>query len=722
MEQKGEGKVLILGLIVVLSVVFLALGQEGDESDWWEYYFDDLEWSVPVYRGAIIGPPEIEDWEPNGVGIGDYNEDGRLDLVVSNYNEGYVLVDGEIHGRLTVLLGNEQGGFTLLERDTFEYSIESYEYWLAGDILSEDFNEDGHLDLGFTMNGEIIVLYGDGGGGFTDPLTLDSGGYLTWGVVACDFNEDGHADIACADGEQRVIAIFLGDGEGGFSSPVLHPTRMSPWKLAPADFDEDGHVDLATVEGRETETSPIIGASLFLGKGDGDFEAPLAIAVSEQPVNVAGDDFDGDGHQDLVFLYPHRSSLDVVLGNGDGSFQEPIEYPLPKYNPFYLDTGDFDADGRSDVVIGFWSGVQSRLLLSDGKGGFSRTSDFWAGTASAGITATDIDKDGHLDIVNFSKRLVFIAKGDGQGHLGATWFRPSPEPPPSGFTWNRIGSKEVGDFNEDGLMDFVDPDWDGDSIELFLGNEEGGIVEAPASPFYVGEDPEDIVAGDFNEDGHMDAATAVDNDIVVLLGNGQGGFGAPANFAAGGEPWSLDKGDFNEDGHLDIVTANWWSDDVSCLLGDGKGRFTIAPGSPIASEKLNPKSIAVGDFNNDTQLDLITANGGEWDGSLALLLGDGSGTFSDPAFFYVGGDPFAVVTGDFNGDGNLDVVIGAFHSTRTVVLGDGRGGFLYMAVFSDWQELYRPLVVRDYDDDGDLDFHSRITFLNTMEGYPGEGK
>jgi hypothetical protein len=281
----------------------------------------------------------------------------------------------------------------------------------------------------------------------------------------------------------------------------------------------------------------------------------------------------------------------------------------------------------------------------------------------------------------------------------------------------------MGDFNEDGYVDFVYADQDADAVELLLGDSEGGKHTAPGSPVPVGRLPRDAIAGDFNEDGHLDAVVVNggSDDISILLGDGQGGLSLPTSFAVGDSPRSLVKGDFNEDGHLDIATCHGGLEDaLYVLLGDGNGGFTAASGSPVSLEEMNPQSIAVGDFDNDFHLDLIIASGGEWDGGLALLLGDGSGAFANPTFFFVGGDPFAVSAGDFNGDGNLDVVIGAFHSTRTVVLGDGRGGFLYMAVFSDWRELYLPLVVRDYDEDGDLDFHSRITFLNTMGGYPEE--
>jgi hypothetical protein len=720
MKQKGEGKVLILGLIVVLSVVFLALGQEGDEWDW-EAAFANLRWAAPVYRGAIIGVPELVTWHPNGVGVGDFNEDGRQDLVVSTFNLFARWEEGEIAGRITILLANEEGGFTVFSRGVFNYCLESPEDWLIGAILVSDLNEDGHLDLIFRVNGKIVALLGDGRGGVSEPRTLESEGYLSRRLVLSDFNEDGHVDVACADPLKFSVAVYIGNGTGGFLSPTFHRTRGIPATVASGDFDGDGHVDLVAVEAADTEVLPTGGVAILLGNGEGEFGEPIVVGVLEHPFDVAVGDVDADSHLDLAVLHSTWPCLVIVLSDGNGGFLDPLEHPLPEYGPTFLDTGDFDEDGCTDVVVAFMGSSESMLLLSDGEGRFARSVDFWTGYVASSVTVLDIDQDGHLDVViaAVQDQLVSVANGDGRGHLGATWFQPSPEPPPSGFSWRRVRSEKMGDFNEDGHVDFIGSSWEKGHVYLMLGDREKMVTEAPGSPFPVARHLNEVSAGDFNEDGHLDAAACNDGTVHILFGNGRGDLGLPVSLGVGESPWDLVAGDFNEDGHLDIITANWGSKDLSCLLGDGRGDFTPAPKSPLSLGEARPEAITFGDFNNDGHLDLVTANGSEM--NLALLIGNGNGTFLEPLFLYVGGKPFAVATGDFDGDGNLDLVVGNFRNTRTILLGNGKGGFSYMAVFSDWRELYLPLVVRDYDGDGDLDFFSDITFLNTMEGYPEEG-
>ncbi len=221
-----------------------------------------------------------------------------------------------------------------------------------------------------------------------------------------------------------------------------------------------------------------------------------------------------------------------------------------------------------------------------------------------------------------------------------------------------------------------------------------------ATNFSVGSTPYSVTTGDFNGDGKLDLATAnFDSDNVsVLLGNGSGGFGAATNFGAGTSPVSVTTGDFNGDGKLDLATANANSNNVSVLLGDGSGGFGAATNFSVGS---TPYSVTTGDFNGDGKLDLATAN--LYSANVSVLLGNGSGGFGSATNFGAGTSPVSVTTGDFNGDGKLDLATANFLSDNvSVLLGNGSGGF---GAATNFGAGTNPVSVTtgDFNGDGKLD-------------------
>ncbi|MGD1834297.1 MAG: FG-GAP repeat domain-containing protein, partial [Nitrososphaeraceae archaeon] len=154
-------------------------------------------------------------------------------------------------------------------------------------------------------------------------------------------------------------------------------------------------------------------------------------------------------------------------------------------------------------------------------------------------------------------------------------------------------------------------------------------------------------------DTNLDIVTAnqAENEIAVLLGNGDGTFGTSTEFTVGGvnpNPVSVAVGFFNADTNLDIVTANQASNEISVFLGDGTGSFGTSTQFTVGASVPGPVSVAVGFFNADTNLDIVTANP---IGTVSVFLGNGDGTFGTSTEFTVGGtdpEPFSVAVGNFN--------------------------------------------------------------------------
>jgi uncharacterized protein (TIGR03437 family) len=196
-------------------------------------------------------------------------------------------------------------------------------------------------------------------------------------------------------------------------------------------------------------------------------------------------------------------------------------------------------------------------------------------------------------------------------------------------------------------------------VTVLLGSASGGFTPAAGSPFPVGMAPQFLLLMDANSDAIPDLVTAnfKTNNVSVLLGDGAGRFAAAAGspFSTGSGPDGLAAGDFNGDGKPDLAVANYNSSTVSLLVGNGSGGFSFAPLGPFPVGR-NPTSIIAVDVDGDGKLDLVTTNYTSNDES--VLLGSGTGNFTADAKspYAVGAGPTKVVTADLNGDGQPDLM------------------------------------------------------------------
>lgn len=234
---------------------------------------------------------------------------------------------------------------------------------------------------------------------------------------------------------------------------------------------------------------------------------------------------------------------------------------------------------------------------------------------------------------------------------------------PIGNTLSLGGPFVVADFNGDGKMDVAGPATpDANFVAVSLGNGDGTLQ--PAMTFAVGSfPPRSVAVGDFNGDGKLDLATAntrqyEPGNVSILLGNGDGTFGPAVNYTAGTEPFSVAVGDFNADGKLDLAVANRGDGaldpgSLSILLGIGDGRFRPAVSYAVGTY---PMAVVVGDFNRDGKLDLAVAN--RLSRNISILLGNGDGTFPTPVPYGPGHSNVSIAVSDFNGDGIQDLAVG----------------------------------------------------------------
>jgi len=358
---------------------------------------------------------------------------------------------------------------------------------------------------------------------------------------------------------------------------------------------------------------------------------------------------------------------------------------------------------------------------------FGPMSDFGTGSLPCSVVIGDLNGDGKPDLVvaNRSSNTVSVLLGNGDGVFGAkTDFGTGSWPL----------SVAIGDLNGDGEPDLAVATDSSNTVSVLLGNGNGTF--GAKNEYGVGDRPWSVAIGDLNGDGKPDLTVAnagygygyYPGTVSVLLGNGDGTFGAKTDYGAGGEPRSVAIGDLNGDGKPDLAVANNSSgtetpfSTASVLLGNGNGTFGAKTDYEVG---LGSTSVAIGDLNGDGKPDLAVSNAGyAYPGhTVSVLLGNGDGTFGERNDYGVGDRPRSVAIGDLDGDGRPDLAVvnapaGYPYGPGTVgvLLGNGNGTFGAMTNYGYWSSPTSPtsLAIGDLNGDGMPDLAVTVLGSNVV--------
>src|SRR3569833_2142620 len=347
-----------------------------------------------------------------------------------------------------------------------------------------------------------------------------------------------------------------------------------------------------------------------------------------------------------------------------GSWKYATKKITLRHKPFSIEATDLNGDKIKDLVIATSEDNSVTILSGTGMGNFTegKGSPIPAGSVPNDIAIADFNKDGKPDLAfaNHTQKYLTVLTGDGKG--GFTPLKGSPFPVDVIPHTHGIAAA---DFNGDGYTDLLTDSWGNNRLAILFGNSSHGFN--PATRYLnVGKHPyQRARVADLDKDGNADIITTnLDgNNSTILLGDGKGNFkeadGSP--FACGESPFGVAAGDINHDGNLDlaivnsptITSSNTGRDGLTILLGDGTGRFKTLQGSPFATGKA-PSRVAIGDLNGDGFGDIVVTNYQSDDISVFIM--DKTGVVSTYKIA-TGKNPNGVTIADLDGDGRNDIAV-----------------------------------------------------------------
>ena len=578
------------------------------------------------------------DTEPVAIVTGDFNQDGRMDIVTANNGNNGV-------GTVSVLLADPTSDSPDTQFDdsnTLDIPVNSGPVG----IVAVDLDGDSRLDLAVLSPGSVYLLKGDGHGNFTpfNPASVSTGGTGGFAIATGQFDSmDSFADLVISDPVAADLFVLHGNGNGTFGQPEsvsMASLFSGGGGIAVADFNNDNHQDIAVVNGLDIDVQ----LSLVLADGVGGFQSQVVQADTpeQNATALAAVDLDSDGRVDLVVGNPGTGiGLDLFCNQPSNVC--------------------FDNNPRAPGIVG---GFQLQLSIGALGGGATAVQAAVPCGSPARLGCGDINGDSFADVIDLSAegdaiRVLLNTSSAQQTPTTPATNVPSatvtPTPTPTGPTATPTVTATRTQTRT------VTPTATGTPIPVpytECRKPVGATPVAVAVANFDGSGPS-IAVADKQGNRVLLFTTRVDRsktDACTILGLGQA-----RTVATVTSPIGLLAYDFDRDGKPDLAVLG--ANGVTILYGDGNGGFPVSSEQVLTTTQA-PRSIAVADFNRDRIPDVIVADGTS---EVSVFFGSGGKGFQpgcrisegSPATFVVTNDPSGI---DLNGDGWADFAVGSDQS------------------------------------------------------------
>ena len=494
-------------------------------------------------------------------------------------------------------------------------------------------------------------------------------------------------------------------------------SSSQPRSVAVGDVNNDHQMDIVVAN---SGTNTI---GIFLSKGDGTFanQQTYSTGSESRPYSIVVSDFNDDNYLDIAVANYGTNNIGIFLGNGNGTFADQKIFSLGSSRPLFITIGDFNKDNRMDIVVANYGTNSIGILLGYGNGSFQDQITYSTGYDSIpySLAVGDFNKDNHLDIAvaNYGTNNIGIFFGYGNGTFTSQkTYTTTPNSNPSSIA--------VGDFNNDNQLDIAVTNNGTGNIGIFLGQGNGTFVAQITYSTGSNSYPQYITVGDFNKDNALDIVIvdSKNDQVYVLPGYGNGSFATITTYDAisGSSPFWIAVTDFNNNNQSDIVIANYGTNNVLVLID-----YFIKPSARQTNYNVGSSSsatsVAVSDLNNDHIFDIVFGVGN----NIFTLTGLGNGTFGkEPTYSTdIGSVAQYICVGDLNNDNRMDIVSANIDSDSVgVFLGHGDGTFANMTTYSTgigsspWW-----VALGDVNNDNRLDIVSANTGTDTIGIFLGNG-